>query len=104
MHHCCWRSACRASSGCGCLLQGSRPASWGRSWAALLPFRGHTTVLAVAMQVAGGALLYVIVLIACDFLQLREKLAERLAIRRNARQSCGVEEPAIAAPSLVETQ
>lgn len=58
--------------------------------AALLPFRAHTSPAALTVQVVGGALLYAAVLIATNFLGLRDLIGDRLLVRAALERPGGV--------------
>jgi hypothetical protein len=57
--------------------------------ALLYPFRGYVGPAAVAAQVAGGALVYGVVLLACNFMGSRTHLAARTGRRETAARESG---------------
>jgi O-antigen/teichoic acid export membrane protein len=65
----------------------------------LYPTRDYRNPIALAMQVAGGAIVYATVLVASNFLELRDPILRRLRQVRPSPVS-----PAGSAASLVETQ
>src|SRR5213079_1252296 len=65
----------------------------------LYPTRDYHNPVALAMQIAGGAIVYATVLVASTFLDLRDPMLRRLRQLRPSPVS-----PAGSAASLVETQ
>jgi len=70
----------------------------------LIPFREHRAPLSVGLQIIGGATVYGLVLIASNFLELRDQLLSRLDRSEPEPDSSADEaEPLVDAP-LVEVQ
>lgn len=68
----------------------------------LFPFRLHTSPLAVGVQIAGGGVVYVVVLVAGNFLGIREAIQARLSQRSVVDLSD--ESAAVPQPELVEVR